>query len=637
MSVDTCSLQKVALISMPWMAVEFPSIQLSTAAATLRKVGIECDVHELFVDYAAEIGVNLYTLLSNSGGFNEEWIFADCYFEAEAGIRLEAFLECFPSFGLATRDAEAITLRALRLVTRDFLTRMLEEMSWEQYDIVGFSLTIAQTAASMAMARLLKKRHPRLRVIAGGTSCAGSMGPALLRICPYIDVAVQAEAEAVLVDLVGALRANDPLDSLPGIVRRLPGGAVVVNEKARLVSFAGDPLELRYEPYFERIERLGLVSKITPWLPFESSRGCWYGEKNQCTFCGLHEIMRYRSRSFSAVLKELEAHEARYDVNRFFSVDLIMPMAYYDDFLPEIIRRGHDWLLFYEIKANVKRSHVELLARAGVRWIQPGIESLHDVSLQLMRKGVTAIHNVQLLKWCEELGIRITWNMILGIPGETDAIYGEMAIRMPRLFGLQPPSGVSPFQLHRFSPFFEMPETFGIRRLGANRLYALIYPVPQQDLDDLAYSHDYELDGKKFPDGTQLKRVISQWQEAYSRGAALTIRDNPDGTAHLIDARGPRETMIHLDASEAALYRRLDAAVPDSSLADNFAAADPANARRLDGGSKLERLLQSWDEMGLLMRDSGRSLALAVRRRHDALQNTAPVQRLRHIDSRAAA
>ena len=43
-----------------------------------------------------------------------------------------------------------------------------------------------------------------------------------------------------------------------------------------------------------------------------------------------------------------------------------------------------------------------------------------------MKKGVTALQNIQVLKWCRELGIIPSWNIIWGFPGEPQDAYDEM-------------------------------------------------------------------------------------------------------------------------------------------------------------------------------------------------------------------
>jgi coproporphyrinogen III oxidase-like Fe-S oxidoreductase len=82
-----------------------------------------------------------------------------------------------------------------------------------------------------------------------------------------------------------------------------------------------------------------------------------------------------------------------------------------------------DYKFFYEVKSNPRREQIRLLAAGGIRRIQPGIESLNTHILKLMRKGVTAIKNVRLIKWAFYYGIGIAWNLLLGFPGETQEDY----------------------------------------------------------------------------------------------------------------------------------------------------------------------------------------------------------------------
>jgi hypothetical protein len=56
--------------------------------------------------------------------------------------------------------------------------------------------------------------------------------------------------------------------------------------------------------------------------------------------------------------------------------------------------------MFYEVKANLTREHLRLMSRAGVTLCQPGLESLSSHVLHLMRKGVRAAQNVNVLWGC---------------------------------------------------------------------------------------------------------------------------------------------------------------------------------------------------------------------------------------------
>ena len=72
-----------------------------------------------------------------------------------------------------------------------------------------------------------------------------------------------------------------------------------------------------------------------------------------------------------------------------------------------------------------------------------------------MGKGTTVIQNIQLLRWCAELGVRPSWNILYGFPGEDPAEFEEAAQLMPRLFHLSAPSVVLPFRIDRFSPVLQ--------------------------------------------------------------------------------------------------------------------------------------------------------------------------------------
>ena len=605
----------IALISMPWMSPNIPSIQLATLSNALKQKGIESHSYEFFLDYAAVIGLNLYNKLCEAGQFIDEYLFATHYYRVEKGNDLSEFLRYRPSLGYDSEELEEQIILALDLTTAEYLERIAESTDWSQYNAVGFSLTISQTAASMALARLIKIKFPDLTVIFGGSSCAGPMGTALMRICPYVDVAVAIEGELVLPEIIRRLGEKKDITDLKGISWR-ENGEVKVNAPAEgTYSYTEFPQPLNFDSYFERKEKLDLNDKIETWLPFESSRGCWYGEKNQCAFCGLHEIMKFRGRNWSSVLNEMEYWFEKYAINRFFSVDLIMPLTYYDTLLPEISKRKHSWRIFYEIKANVKKAQVKKLAEAGVRWIQPGIESLDSGILKLMEKGVTTSQNIQLLKWCEELGIRVTWNIISGIPKEDPVAYSKMEELIPKIYHLMPPSGVSPFSLHRFSPYFKNPGQYGIKSLGANSLYKYIFPEAEEHLNDLVYYHQYGfVDQPPSKEYTHsFAEAVSEWKKAWHNRCKLALGDVHDGLACIMDTRHTATPKIYpLNEPEFILYKYLDEAKLEKTLWRTFSETHPETASEIEKNGGIEKILTAWDQKGLIVNLDNKWLALAI-------------------------
>jgi ribosomal peptide maturation radical SAM protein 1 len=643
--VDNHSTLTMGLVSMPWMAPTIPSIQLATLASALKQEGIEVERHELFVDYAAHIGLKLYNILCNTIGFTAEWIFAQHYFGPETGNYLTDFRQYRPRLGLENADLEEQTMDILHVITEEFLDGTLDTIDWSKYTIIGFSLTISQLASSMAMAQRIKKKFPNSTIFFGGSGCAGEMGKAILHVCPYVDIVVHGEGEQILPELTRKVHQNKSLKDIYGISWRNSENEVLSTPSAPLYQALDKRPTLCFDPYFQRLKRLDLHNRLSVWIPFESSRGCWYGEKSQCSFCGLHEIMKYRKRNHIQVLEELEELNEKYGVNQFFAVDLILPREYFQGFIPELISRSHEWLLFYEVKANMKKQELEQLSKAGIRWIQPGIESLNTDILRLMRKGVSALQNIQLLKWCQEYDMRVTWNLIGGLPGEKEEYYREMASMMPLLHHLIPPSGIGRFQLHRFSPYFNNPQSHGIKYLGAHPLYRYIFPVSEQDLNNLVYLHDYELEDE-LCDMEYLSKIqssIDQWQQSYQLGAKLVLHAVENGHGEIIDTRSEvdGERIYRLNPYELSLYLYLDSFKGEQGVERNFHSSHPAEAERLTEIGGINVILERWKKLGLVIAADGCILALAVTTNKASLEEpdlskfTAPLSYLESMQSPA--
>jgi hypothetical protein len=110
--------------------------------------------------------------------------------------------------------------------------------------------------------------------------------------------------------------------------------------------------------------------------------------------------MNYRAMEPEKALEQFKAiFKYSNRCSRFESVDNILPKNYFQDVFPFIKTPAHAEL-FYEVKADLSESDVQILAEARVRSIQPGIEALATSTLKLMKKGTSAFQNLMLLKHC---------------------------------------------------------------------------------------------------------------------------------------------------------------------------------------------------------------------------------------------
>ena len=128
-----------------------------------------------------------------------------------------------------------------------------------------------------------------------------------------------------------------------GEARSLPG--LVGKDAAHEVSFAPVVEELDnlpipdYSDYFEQLAVSPIEAEISPSVLIETSRGCWWGAKHHCTFCGLNgDTMGFRSKSPRRVIDELVYLRQRYGVTKVDSVDNILDLRYTTEVFPELKR-----------------------------------------------------------------------------------------------------------------------------------------------------------------------------------------------------------------------------------------------------------------------------------------------------------
>ncbi len=309
-------------------------------------------------------------------------------------------------------------------------------------------------------------------IVFGGANFDGEMGKEYLRALSFIDYVVTGEGDQVFPALVDRVSRGESIAGLPGVLSR-SGGGVVESGPAALIHDLNSLPDPNYDEYFETLFRLGrerVLGDSPPLLLFETARGCWWGEKQHCTFCGLNgNGMKFRSKTPEETRGQLRRLTQRYKIVNLEAVDNIMDHNYLDKLCLSLIEERSDYQIFYEVKSNLKQAQLRTMAQAGITSIQPGIESLSSHVLALMRKGVTMLQNVRLLKWAYYYGMRVGWNILTGFPGEVPDDYDRQLLILPLLRHLPPPSGSGRIWLERFSPYF-FDDAFPTRNVRPRRL-----------------------------------------------------------------------------------------------------------------------------------------------------------------------
>jgi ribosomal peptide maturation radical SAM protein 1 len=616
---------RVALIVAPFGLVEYPNLAASLLKAEAVRAGFPCDVHYGSLDFARRIGWSAYLVCYYTDPYLllGERIFAPTLF----GDRIPSWAAYWndvvapyddPSWQHVRVPEQSGRNRRAFERLQDEAARWIEEWvarpELGHYDVFAFSTSYGQNVASLAVARRLKARWPQRPVVFGGANCHGVMGEQLLRSFPFVDWVCTGEGDRAFPMLLAALARGGPV-AVPGVIGRAADGSVPP---------AGPPVTVTdldalafpdFSDFFAQFRFRPRERAAPTALPMETSRGCWWGEKHHCTFCGLNgETMRYRVKSPRRIVAELEHLVGRFGLRRIMMTDNIMHHRAVDELLPLLDRERAE--IFFEVKANLSREDLAAFARAGITYIQPGIESLSTHVLRLMDKGTDALRNLQLLRWAKELGIAVAWNLLCGFPGERDEDYEALAALIPKIHHLTPPRGFGQVSIDRFSPMFTHPERYGLA-IEPFPAYRYVYPLPDDEVRNLAYAFCFV--------GARSRTTDTMVPPPYARRAyqAYLIWKRFHGQADLsfeVDAAGAvvvRDTRAVATAPERQLrglerlvFLALDAAQTRASLRR----AIETEAGSAGGPGALDDVLATFAAWGWIHAEDGKVVLLATRR-----------------------
>jgi len=368
-------------------------------------------------------------------------------------------------------------------------------------------------------------------------------------------------------------------------------------------------LVLDYSPFLDAFEAAFPDGQLQPRLLFETSRGCWWGERATCAFCGLNgPSICFRAMKPEIARNHIESlleYGSRCDF--FASVDNIMPREYLAEVFPHV-RMPPSHKMQYEIRADLADDEIDTLCKAGVTLVQPGIESLSTATLKLMRKGTTAFSNISFLKACARHPISMVWSLLLFTPGEDENTYEKYLLDIPKLAHLHPPYAAYPVEFVRYAHYFESPEAHGLD-LRPEPFYSLIYPYDDESITHLAYKFcDANADTEKMRHwlGTLNDRIESwrtRWLNTDNRLQARLCLLEENGQSVVYDSRSGEAIEHTLSANTEKVLRILEEPLGPEDVAGKL-----RDVPDLDAAGELAYL----NERNLLFEEGGRYLSLVI-------------------------
>lgn len=521
----------VLLLHMPWATTHRPSIALAILERLCEEADVPARVLYPNLDMSARVGFETAGRFADERslyGLSEHLFAVDLFGkdELDSDEYLDKFSEVMKEDKTIKRwsapFAKIEFLKQLRdEVVPTYLDAVCERVMSLSPTVVGFTATFNQVMASLALANRIKRADQTIHTLAGGACFDDEMGEEYHRGVPHVlDHVFIGEAEDSFREYLRRIKAGESTHGIPGVTYFTDGGLKLIKGSA-LQDLNQSPSP-NYDDFFAETDRLreetGKIFNIE-YLPFESSRGCWWGQKNHCVFCGINEdLMGFRPKDIDLVINELLTLSGRYGIVKFTATDWIISRWHCDELFSRLKDLNLDLELFYEVRADMKKWQIKDMKQAGVVHIQPGIESLSTPLLKLMKKGTTAIKHVQFLRWCKEAGIHLSYNLLAGFPDEEASWYLEMAELIPRLHHIQPPLHNLHFiEMHRFAPLFEQRERFGVDEHALRADYRFNFPLGTVDPMKIGYFFQFH-SMSTVPESDYVNKVreaIDPWIKAH--------------------------------------------------------------------------------------------------------------------------
>ncbi|MDW3192231.1 MAG: RiPP maturation radical SAM C-methyltransferase [Cytophagales bacterium] len=565
----------IKLINMPFADVAIPSIALTQLKSVLKsdlQDKVEVDIHYFNHELADYLTLDNYRFISNGGQSNNSG-FGDWFFRQQAFPHIPDNTQEYLSryghlLGMDFLQQKGAFIQEKRQQLDQFLENLIDKYELDKCDIVGFTSMFMQNVGSFAMARKIKERNKDVTIVMGGANCESPMGEELVKNFEMLDFVFSGTSLISFPRFVKSLMTGNrsEAETINGVFSRA-NTANKIKDKAQIlvkedgevetVGPIGEELSINecvpldYDSFLESFDYFFKGKDIAPSLLFETSRGCWWGARAHCTFCGLNGGgMSYRAMKSEIAISMINDLIDRYGdrVKNYSCVDNIIPKEYIREVFP-YVKKLEGMKIFYEVRADITSEEMDILSNAGVVEMQPGIESLATSTLKLMKKGTTSFNNLKFLQRTVLYSVLPQWNLLVGFPGEKEEVYAKYVNDLPSYFHLPPPIGVFPVRFDRYSPYYMEADAYNLD-LEALDYYTYTYPKDKETLKEMAYyfgDQNYEADYIRITAKwlSKLEILVSDWNKRWRN----FDKDNlpvlhfgvQDGKDIVIDQRGERK------------------------------------------------------------------------------------------------
>jgi anaerobic magnesium-protoporphyrin IX monomethyl ester cyclase len=297
----------------------------------------------------------------------------------------------------------------------------LDTIAKEVGDAFAFGvslLTGPMIQPAIAASQIVRRSRPDLPIIFGGWHPTLMTAQTLRE--DYVDVVVRHQGEKTLTELLRCRQSGSSFDFVPGCWFKRDGRLIKNQDRP------STPLSSLPSPAFDLVD-YETYARATGRrkLPYATSTGCPYA-CNYCTDMVFYN-RRFNPLTVVGVVSEVVDLVQQFNIEEVslvdsnFLVDTRRALALANGFLNSGVHFRWTFQASTDLLCRLSDAEVKTLARSGVSHIGFGTESASPEILRKMQKSHQHIEDMfEAARKCHAAGIRVTYNLIFGYPGEQE-------------------------------------------------------------------------------------------------------------------------------------------------------------------------------------------------------------------------
>lgn len=300
------------------------------------------------------------------------------------------------------------------LENQDMEDEMIQKIVQLKPQIIGFSVATTSYPYTCELAKKMKKILNETIFIWGGHHVSFQSEEPLKR--GIADIVIRGEGEEVILKIIRILKdyGNNYKQHLKDVegISYIYQNQIHYNKPDYLVV-----KDLENVPIPDRT--LLDLSKYKNASTILASRGCI----GKCKFCASACMGLPREREISSIIYEMDMLVKRYGYRHINFVDNVF--AYNKkrtkELLEAICKKQLPVTFSAEVNINfMDEEIVELFKKAGLKFVQFGIESGNNKILKSINKTISIERSHSIVKRCLEEGIHVVCSMLIGLPEDTE-------------------------------------------------------------------------------------------------------------------------------------------------------------------------------------------------------------------------